>query len=308
LASFSEWVGGARPRTLPVAFSPVAVGTGAAYAVGRAGWAEAVLALVVSLALQIGVNYANDYSDGIRGTDEVRVGPIRLVGQRLAAPGEVKVAAFGFFGLAGLAGLTLVAISQAWWLLLVGAVCIVAAWYYTGGSRPYGYRGLGEVFVFVFFGLVATLGSEYVQEGGVTWTGALGSVGVGALASAILVANNLRDIPTDVEHGKRTLAVRLGDRGTRRLYLALVAVSLVVVLGCAALGWTGTGGGAGGGAGGAPTALVALAAYGLARPLLRVLRSGATGRDLIPVLAGTGRFQLVWSALLAVGIAAAPHL
>ncbi|MEO7059203.1 MAG: 1,4-dihydroxy-2-naphthoate polyprenyltransferase [Lapillicoccus sp.] len=297
MATFSEWVAGARPRTLPVAVSPVAVATGAAYAIGRAAWLEAALALVVSLSLQIGVNYANDYSDGIRGTDEVRVGPIRLVGQRLAAPRSVKLAAFASFGLAGVVGLVLVVLTGAWWLLVVGALCVVAAWYYTGGSNPYGYRGLGEVFVFVFFGPVATLGSEFVQAGRVTWPGVLGSIGVGALATAILVANNLRDIPTDSVGGKHTLAVRLGDAGTRRLYLGLILVSVLVTAACGAVG-----------AGGAPTALVALLAYPLAVPLVRVLRSGATGRTLIPVLAGTGRFQLVWSLLLALGIAAAPHV
>jgi len=315
MATPSEWIAGARPRTLPVAVAPVAVGTAAAFAGGRAQLLPSVLALVVSLALQVGVNYANDYSDGIRGTDDVRVGPVRLVGQRLAEPTEVRRAAGLTFVVAALSGLALVAITGTWWLLLVGLACVLAAWYYTGGKRPYGYSGLGEIFVFVFFGLVATLGTEYTQSGSVSWLGLLGSIGVGALASAILVANNLRDIPTDAVQGKNTLAVRLGDGGTRTLYTGLVAVSVAVVLGCAALqvvspqpegpatldaltprGY------------GVPSALVALPSSVLALPLLRVLRQGATGRDLIPVLAGTGRFQLVWSVLLALGIAAAPHL
>ena len=287
MATLSEWVQGARPRTLPVAVSPVAVGTGAAYALNRTTWGYALLALVVSLCLQIGVNYANDYSDGIRGTDEVRVGPIRLVGQRLAEPSNVKVAAMVSFFLAGLFGFALVALSQAWLMLPIGAACVVAAWHYTGGKNPYGYRGLGEVFVFVFFGLVATLGTMYTQAGRLTWSGLLGAVGVGALASAILVANNLRDIPTDAENGKRTLAVRLGDKGTRRLYYGLVLVSVLAVAGCAVVSLT---------------ALVALAAYLLAYPLLLVMRSGATGRALVPVLTGTGQFQLVWSLLLGLGI------
>ena len=293
MATLSQWVQGARPRTLPVAVSPVAVGTGAAYALHRTTWGYALLALVVSLCLQIGVNYANDYSDGIRGTDEVRVGPIRLVGQGLAEPSNVKVAAMVSFFLAGLFGFALVALSQAWLMLPIGAACVVAAWHYTGGTNPYGYRGLGEVFVFVFFGLVATLGTMYTQAGRLSWSGLLGAVGVGALASAILVANNLRDIPTDAQNGKRTLAVQLGDKGTRRLYYGLVLVSVLAVAGCAVL---------------SPTALVALAAYLLAYPLIEVLRSGATGRALVPVLTGTGRFQLVWSLLLGLGIGSAALL
>ena len=192
-----------------------------------------ILALVVALALQVGVNYANDYSDGIRGTDEARVGPVRLVGQRLAAPGNVKLAALLSFGAAGIVGLALVALSGAWIMLPLGALAVLAAWCYTGGDNPYGYRGLGEVYVFVFFGLMATLGTQYTQADAVTWFGVLGAVGVGAVASAILVANNLRDIPTDTEHGKRTLAVRLGDRRTRLLYTGLVAVSVLTLAGMA---------------------------------------------------------------------------
>ena len=306
MATPSQWIAGARPRTLPVAVAPVALGTAAAWAPDRAQLGPALLALVVSLALQVGVNYANDYSDGIRGTDDVRVGPVRLVGQRLAAAGQVRLAAGLSFLVAAVSGLVLVAVTGTWWLLLVGVGCVLAAWYYTGGSRPYGYSGLGEVFVFVFFGLVATLGTEYTQSGSISGLGVLGAVGVGSLASAILVANNLRDIPTDSVQGKNTLAVRLGDAGTRALYTGLVAVSLVVVLACAGLQVVAPSAGAGDR--GLPTALLALVAYLLALPLLRVLRSGATGRDLIPVLAGTGRFQLVWSLLLSVGIATAPHL
>jgi 1,4-dihydroxy-2-naphthoate octaprenyltransferase len=275
-----------------VAVSPVAVGTGVAYALGETVWGYALLALVVSLCLQVGVNYANDYSDGIRGTDSPstgRVGPVRLVGQDLANPTDVRLAAFVAFFLAGLWGFALVALSEAWIMLPIGVACVVAAWYYTGGRRPYGYAGFGELFVFVFFGLVATLGTLYTQAGVVTVVGLLGSVGVGALASAVLVANNLRDIPSDAAAGKRTLAVRLGDGGTRVLYAVLVGASLAAVVGCALLGsWF---------------ALLALPSYALLWPALRVLRSGAVGRDLIPVLARTGQFQLLWSVLLAVGVA-----
>jgi 1,4-dihydroxy-2-naphthoate octaprenyltransferase len=289
MATFTQWVEGARPRTLPAAVSPVAVGTGAAYAVlHHPSWGLALLALMVSVSLQVGVNYANDYSDGVRGTDATRVGPVRLVGQGLANPGNVKIAAGLSFFLAALAGLALVALSEVWVLLLVGAAAIVAAWRYTGGSRPYGYRGLGEVFVFVFFGLVATLGTLATQARTLTWPGLLGAVGVGALASAILVANNLRDIPTDRAAGKLTLAVRIGDTRTRRLWQALVLVAALCAVGCAAWGWP---------------ALVALVALPLAVPPWRAVRSGATGRALVPVLAGTGRLQLGYAVLLALGLA-----
>ncbi len=287
MATLSQWIEGARPRTLPAAVSPILVGTGAAYQTGHIVWAYAVLALVVALALQVGVNYANDYSDGIRGTDEVRVGPVRLVGQRLAQPSSVKFAAFASFGFAAVVGLALVGLSGLWVMIPIGAAAVLAAWYYTGGSRPYGYLGLGEVFVFVFFGLVATVGTmaTMTPPTAACWWGA---VGVGALASAILVANNLRDIPTDREHGKRTLAVRMGERGTRAFYVALVAVAFVVA---GIVSFT------------SPWALLALLAAPLVvRPMQAVL-GGATGPGLIPALAGTGRFQLAWSVLLAVGLA-----
>jgi 1,4-dihydroxy-2-naphthoate octaprenyltransferase len=287
MATLSEWIEGARPRTLPAAVSPILVGTGAAYQTGRIVWAYAILALAVALLLQVGVNYANDYSDGIRGTDEVRVGPVRLVGQRLAEPRSVKIAAFTAFFFAGLLGLALVGLSGLWVMIPIGAAAILAAWYYTGGSRPYGYLGLGEVFVFVFFGLVATLGTMATMTS-LTAAGWWGAIGVGSLASAILVANNLRDIPTDREHGKRTLAVRMGERGTRAFYVALVAVAFVMT-GLASFT--------------SPWALLAvLAAPLMVRPMQAVV-GGAKGPGLIPALAGTGRFQLVWAAFLAVGLA-----
>lgn len=287
MATLSQWIEGARPRTLPAAVSPILVGTGAAYQTGHVVWAYAVLALVVALALQVGVNFANDYSDGIRGTDEVRVGPVRLVGQRLAAPRSVKIAAFACFFFAALMGLALVGLSELWIMIPIGAAAIVAAWYYTGGTRPYGYLGLGEVFVFVFFGLVATLGTMATMTPP-TAAGWWGAIGVGSLASAILVANNLRDIPTDREHGKRTLAVRMGESGTRAFYVALIAVAFVMT-GLASLT--------------SPWAMLALLAAPLVVRPMQAVVGRATGPGLIPALAGTGQFQLAWSLLLAVGLA-----
>ena len=237
VATSAQWLAGARPRTLPAAVAPVLAGTGvAAYVDAVVAW-KALLALVVSLALQVAVNYANDYSDGIRGTDDDRVGPMRLVGSGAAPAAAVKRAAFAAFGVAGVAGLVLAA-TTAWWLVAVGLVCVVAAWYYTGGSTPYGYLGLGEVMVFVFFGLVAVIGTTYVQTESWEWPALYAGVGVGALACAILVANNLRDIPTDTVAGKRTLAVRLGADRTRGLYVLLVlAAALAVVAIAVATTW-----------------------------------------------------------------------
>ena len=226
MASFAQWVEGARPRTLPNAVAPVIAGTGAAAWLDAVVWWKALLALVVSLALIVGVNYANDYSDGIRGTDDVRAGPLRLVGSRLATPRAVLTAAVVSLAVGATAGLALAIVSQPW-LIAVGAACIAGAWLYTGGSKPYGYSGLGEVAVFVFFGLVAVLGTQYTQALRIDWVGAALAVGTGALSSAVLVANNLRDIPTDAESGKITLAVRLGDARTRLLYQALLALTFV---------------------------------------------------------------------------------
>lgn len=288
MATTAQWIEGARPRTLPTAIAPVVVGTAAAAGLGRADLGLATLAMIVALAFQIGVNYANDYSDGVRGTDEERVGPVRLVGQRLAAPGSVKAAAFTFLGIGCLAGLALVALSGVWWLLLIGVAAVLAAWFYTGGSNPYGYRGWGEVFVFVFFGLVATLGTQYTQAHTISWVGLLGAIGGGAWSSAILVTNNLRDIPTDAQTGKMTLAVRLGDAGTRRLYVGLVGTALLC--GVAIGVWH-------------PWAFIAALAAIVVRPGVRIVRSGATGRDLIPTIGATSLGQLAWSALLALGIA-----
>jgi 1,4-dihydroxy-2-naphthoate octaprenyltransferase len=341
---FKTWVAGARPRTLPAAVVPVLVGTACAAGVwmaGDGGWfmyapnhgvlvegsglagsgilkglspARFLAALVVALALQIGTNYANDYSDGKRGTDDPgqRTGPPRLVGWGLAPAAQVKAAAMLSFGVAALAGLYLAAVVS-WWLIPVGVVSIAAGWLYTGGPRPYGYAGYGELFVFVFFGLVATVGSAFVQTGflstgwtvhaellsaalpggrwteGFPWFTLGAAAAVGFLATALLVVNNLRDIPSDTVAGKRTLAVKLGDRRTRILYVVLIVLPFVIVPFVAGLG-------------GRPLGAAALFAILFAnRPVLAVLQ-GATGPALVPVLGQTGRVQLVFGVLLAAGL------
>lgn len=287
VASFAEWVEGARPRTLPNAVAPVIAGTGAAAWLDGAVWWKALLAFVVAVALIIGVNYANDYSDGIRGTDDLRSGPLRLVGSKLASPRAVLAAAIASLAVGAVAGLALAAASAPW-LIAVGAVCIAAAWLYTGGSKPYGYIGLGEVAVFVFFGLVAVLGTQYTQALRVDRVGLALAVAMGALSSAVLVANNLRDTPTDRESGKITLAVRLGDTRTRLLYQALLitALMLTLVLMLAT-----------------PWCAVGLVALPLAVRAVRPVRGGLGGKDLIPVLRDTGLTMLVWAVAVALALA-----
>ncbi len=287
MTTTAEWVAGARLRTLPAAVAPVLAGTGVAAFEDSGVWWKALLALVVSLALQVGVNYANDYSDGIRGTDDDRVGPMRLVGSQSATPGAVKRAAFLAFGVAGAAGLVL-AVTTSYWLLAVGVLSVAAAWFYTGGGKPYGYLGLGEVMVFVFFGLVAVVGTTYVQIESWSWAALYAGVGVGALACAILVVNNLRDIPTDRVAAKLTLAVRLGETRTRQLYLLLVVVASVAVVAVAAstTWWV----------------LVGLGFLAIAAPAVRTVLGGATGRDLVPVLQETGLAELTWAILVAGGL------
>ncbi len=287
MATPSEWLAGARPRTLPAAVAPVLAGTGvAAYADGEVWW-KAGLALVVSLALQVAVNYANDYSDGIRGTDDERVGPMRLVGSGAASPAAVKRAAFLAFAVAAAAGLALAA-TTAWWLVAVGLVSMVAAWFYTGGRRPYGDQALGEVMVFAFFGLVAVVGTTYVQTGTFEWPALWAAVAVGAVTCAILVANNLRDIPTDELVGKRTLAVVLGDRRTRSFYTVLVyvAVAAVVAVAATTTWW----------------ALLGLALAGAAAPATRTVLGGAAGPGLVPVLQQTGTADLLLGLGLFAGL------
>ncbi len=290
------WLLGARPRTLPAAVAPVLVGTAAAAGPSSEGalrgltvWV-ALCALGVAVFVQVATNYANDYSDGVRGTDDPgeRVGPPRLVGNGLATAGQVKRAVLVAFALTALCGLPLVVFVQPW-LVLVGLAAMAAGWFYTGGSRPYGYAGFGELFVFVFFGLVATVGSTYVQIERVPWISVVAGVAVGSFATALLVVNNLRDIPGDTRANKRTLAVRLGDHRTRVFYVALVVLPFILIPLVA-------------GAGGRPLAALGLVGVVLARrPVITVL-SGAAGPALIPVLAGTGRVQLVTCVLVAVGL------
>jgi 1,4-dihydroxy-2-naphthoate octaprenyltransferase len=287
VASFAQWVEGARPRTLPNAIAPVIAGTGAAAWLDAACWWKAVLALVVAVAMIIGVNYANDYSDGIRGTDDVRAGPPRLVGSRLAAPRAVLTAAVVSLSVAAVAGVVLAWFSAPW-LILVGAFCIAGAWLYTGGAKPYGYLGLGEVAVFVFFGLVAVLGTQFTQALRIDWVGVALAVAVGCLSSAVLVANNLRDIPTDKESGKITLAVRLGDRRTRLLYVGLLVVALALTL----LLMLAT-----------PWCAVGLVALPLAVRAAGPVRKGLGGRELILVLRDTGLTMLVWAVAVALALA-----
>jgi 1,4-dihydroxy-2-naphthoate octaprenyltransferase len=287
MATPAQWVAGARPRTLPAALAPVFVGTGAAAALDGFRLLPALLALVVALALQVAVNYANDYSDGKRGTDSDRVGPMRLVGSGAATPPAVLIAALVAFAVAGLAGLGLAALSS-WWLVAVGAVCMAAAWTYTGGPLPYGYRALGELFVFVFFGPVAVVGTTFVQTRTLPGLAFAVSVPVGLLIVAILVVNNLRDIEGDALVGKRTLAVLLGDRSTRRLYVGLFVVAFAVI---AAVGVT------------RPAALLGLLAAPLAIRPARTVLSGGRGPALIGALAGTGVLTLATGVLLGAGLA-----
>ncbi len=308
-----RWRVGARPRTLPAAVVPVLVGTAAAHplspglpagytalthvvapALWDSTWWRALGALVVALALQVGTNYANDYSDGIRGTDDQRVGPVRLVASGLASPQAVKRAAMLAFGIAGGVGVAL-AWATSWWVLVVGAACLAAGWFYTGGPRPYGYAGFGELFVFVFFGLVATIGTYYVQTlrlggGLVFWS----SVDVGLLATALLLANNLRDIDTDLISGKRTLAARVGRRTAGWFYVSCIVVPFIGVLVWGLLAITGA-------IGGRHPVLVflPLLALPLAIAPIRTVSGDATDQALLPVLAATGRIQLVFGALLA---------
>jgi len=287
VAGAAQWFAAARPRTLPASVVPVAVGVAVARSTGHVVAWHAVLALVVSLAMQIGANYANDYSDGVRGTDAQRFGPSRLVASGSASPAAVRSAALASFAVGAVAGLVL-ALAVSPWLIAVGAAAIASAWLYTGGPRPYGYAGYGEVFDFVFFGLVAVVGTTYVASGKLPALSFVAAIPVGLLAVALLVANNLRDIVSDAQSAKRTLAVRLGDRRTRFLYVALVVGAFATS--AAVAPWRNF-------------ALFGLAAAPVAAVPLRRVRSGATGEKLVPVLALTGAVEAVFGLVFAIGIA-----
>lgn len=288
MATAAEWLEGARPRTLPTGISPVLAGSSIAWWYSGADPVVAALCLVIALGLVIGVNFANDYSDGVRGADEDRVGPQRLVGSGAAEPARVRTAAFACFAVSALAGLVAVLLTGHWWLLAVGVICVLAAWFYTGGRHPYGYLGLGEIFVFVFFGLVAVGGTVYLQLGRVPAAGWVSAIGIGLLACGVLVTNNLRDIVGDTASGKRTLETRLGDRATRWLYVGLVVLSALCVVVVAALTtwWV----------------LLGLAGFVLLVPACRALLAGVTGMDLVATLRATGQGELLCAVGLLVGV------
>lgn len=278
----NKWIIGARPRTLPAAVAPVAVAT--ALAASDASALPALLALLVSLALQIGVNYANDYSDGIRGTDSDRVGPTRITASGLATPASVKRAAFISFALAAVAGLALASMTS-WWLIAVGLAAILAAWGYTGGKNPYGYIGLGELFVFIFFGVVATVGTYFVQTEEITTDSLLISIPMGTFACALLAINNIRDRALDAPAGKKTLAVRLGDRKARGFFALLIALGYAATMALMN-----------------PWALLTLLTLPIAISLVRGVLGQAQGRELIPFLAKTVQLQLLFSILLSLAL------
>ncbi len=286
--SLNLWFEGARPKTLPAAVAPVLVGSACASVEDSVAhvWGNSILALIVSLALQVAVNFANDYSDGIRGTDLDRIGPMRLVGSGAKKSKEVKRAAFIAFATAAIFGFWL-AIATSWWLLAVGAASIAAGWFYTGGSKPYGYYGFGELFVFIFFGVVATTGTTFVVNQSITPTSFVASIAIGCLACALLVINNLRDIPGDTLAGKKTLAVRLGDKQTRRMYYALMAITGLAILQMSVEN---------------PTVLIGLLGLLTAVPAIQKVCKGSVGRDLIGVLGATGRTQILTAMALSIGL------
>lgn len=278
----NKWILGARPRTLPAAIAPVVVAT--ALVGADFNWFRAALALKVAVWLQIGVNFANDYSDGVKGTDADRVGPIRLVASGMASASSVKSAAFISFGIASIAGVWLALLASPW-LILIGVISIAAAWGYTGGKNPYGYRGLGELSVFLFFGVVATMGTYYAQTEKITLLSFIISIPMGALSCAILAINNLRDRPKDALVRKLTVAVRIGDRNARIMYVALLALAHLAAIATLI-----------------PTALLTVLALPMSISVSRQVLSGISGKELIPILGKTGKLQMVFSILLAIGI------
>ncbi len=288
-SSLQLWLAGARLRTLPLAVAPVLIGAGAAASLQKFDLLLSALALVVALALQIGVNYANDYSDGIRGTDEFRVGPLRLTGSKSVRPEAVKIAAFAFFAIAAISGLAIVLITQHWWFLAVGAAAILAAWFYTGGKNPYGYAGLGEVAVFIFFGLVATYGTAFIQIGYFDLNAIIGGTGVGLFAAAVLMVNNIRDRETDILAKKRTLAVKLGSRAGKWLFYFMIWMPLALAVPVALI---------------YPAVIFSLAALLLVAPTTLIVATAKTAKELILALKLTSFAALAYSAFFALGLAA----
>jgi 1,4-dihydroxy-2-naphthoate octaprenyltransferase len=281
------WVEGARLRTLPLAIAPVAIGAGAADSVQAFDLTLSALALAVALFLQIGVNYANDYSDGIRGTDDYRVGPLRLTGSKSVRPESVKLAAFAFFGLAAASGLAIVLITGMFWLIAVGLAAIVAAWFYTGGKNPYGYAGLGELAVFVFFGLVATIGTTFVQVGFIEFNAVLGGIASGLFASAVLMVNNIRDIETDKLASKKTLAVMLGKKAATGLFLVMIWTPFVLLAFFTLL---------------YPATLMGFASLLLVAPATLIVLTAKSSKELILVLKLTSFASLAYALALAAGL------
>jgi len=296
MTSLNIWFQGARPKTLGAAIAPVLVGSSIAYYEKSFDLTISLLALLVSISIQIAVNYANDYSDGIKGTDDQRVGPVRLVGQKLASPKSVKAAAIIFFSIAALAGLFITILSNQWWFLLLGLSAIIAAWTYTGGPKPYGYAGLGELFVFIYFGLVAVLGTTYAQTLYLKPYFFLYAISIGLFASAILVANNLRDREKDKQNKKNTLAVKLGDQKTRNLYVLLMILPFILVFSLFIYNSIYPGARIG------ATIQIQLLALFLAWRSIKPVIDQVIGKELIPVLIKTGQTELLWALLVSLAL------
>ena len=296
MTSLNIWFQGARPKTLGAAIAPVLVGSSIAFYEKSFNLTISLLALLVSVSIQIAVNYANDYSDGIKGTDDQRVGPVRLVGQKLASPKSVKTAAILFFLIAALAGLIITILSQQWWFLLLGLSAIVAAWTYTGGPKPYGYAGLGEVFVFIYFGLVAVIGTTYAQTLFFKPYFLLYAISIGLFASAILVANNLRDREKDKQNNKNTLAVKLGDQKTKNLYVLLMLLPFILIVSLFIYNQINSGTRIG------ATIQIQLLALVLAWKSIKPVINKVSGKDLIPVLVNTGKTELLWALLVSLAL------
>ncbi len=288
-SSLQLWLAGARLRTLPLAVAPVLIGAGAAASLQKFDLLLSALALAVALALQIGVNYANDYSDGIRGTDEFRVGPLRLTGSKSVRPEAVKIAAFAFFAIAAVCGLAIILITQHWWFIAVGAAAILAAWFYTGGKNPYGYAGLGEVAVFIFFGLVATYGTAFIQIGYFDLNAIIGGTGVGLFAAAVLMVNNIRDRETDIIAKKRTLAVKLGSRAGKWLFYFMIWMPLALAVPVALI---------------YPAVIFSISTLLLVAPTTLIVAKAKTAKELILALKLTSFAALTYSAFFALGLAA----